>query len=102
VHPLIKSPNSPSVKLERSEVTALPYRQKTSIQPLNGRELGEIAIDVAGPFRTAAMDHFCYHQTMVLSKTTKLKRYALMSYRSIATQLVIEFYQNLERQTGTK
>jgi hypothetical protein len=83
-------------------MTSLPYTKQPSARPFVGRELGEMAIDIAGPLKTSTMNRFRYHQTMILADTTKLIGISLLEKRSDAVQAFVDYYTNLERCTGKK
>jgi hypothetical protein len=82
-------------------MTHLPY-QKKSKQELYGQGLGEMAIDISGPIRTLTMDGFKYHQTIVLTNTSKNVGTAMLKTKNEGVEGAIEFHKYLERQTGEK
>jgi hypothetical protein len=84
------------------KMTALPYKKKTSKQVLEGTGLGELNVDTAGPFKTKTPDGYRYFLAMVLRNTTKYVAVSLMTEKSEAPDLVIEFVKSMERKTGKK
>ncbi len=61
-----------------------------------------MAIDISGPIRTSTMDRFKYHQTTVLTNTSKYVGTALLKTKDEGAEASIEFNKYLERQTGGK